>query len=115
WIDEVRDGDGVSILQDSSIYSYLFFKNQIVKISAGNPVLMNYEELKEGVYVWRKTIIDRDISLINMDDPKNLNACEYYRFIKRLVGLGPDSDEYSLSDVADKFSEGQKLYSFISA
>lgn len=115
WIHEITEGAGIRILRDTAIYSYVFFRNKIVKISASKPELLSYSDLGNDVYVWEKTIIDHDISLVNMNDTVNLNSCEYFTFIKRLVNLGDQTDSLSIEEIRDKCDGANKLISFITA
>lgn len=115
WIDEVVEGQGIKILKDTPIYSYVFFRNHIVKISASKPELLSYSDLDNDTYVWEKTIIDHDISLVNMNDPGSLNSCEYFTFIKRLVNLGEQTDAMSMERISEKYDSAEKLISFITA
>lgn len=99
WLQEVTEGVDIQILKDDFYTSYVFFQNYAVKITKTKPEIVAYSELPEDKYIWESSIIRRDISLMNLNDSNRLNSCEYFRFVKRLCGIEPDTDHLPLSEL----------------
>lgn len=110
WLEAVIEGEHIKILKDTSQESYFFFQNHFVKITATKPEILTYDKLDKNLLVWEKDVIKREITLVNIKD--NANDSEYFRFIKRLVLMGPDTDKDKLDDLQSHESF-DKLRAFI--
>lgn len=97
---------------DTVEFSYFFFRNGIVKISAENITMTNYEDLPENTFIWKDRIRchefniellgDDDIFLddkytywyIDKESKKKVSGhgSAWYKYIRRISGIGPEYD-----------------------
>ncbi len=104
---------------DTVEFSYFFFRNGIVKVSADEIILTRYDELDENTFIWKDRIKakDFDIAMLGMDDvylspsyqydykDKETNkivkgnGSAWYKYIRRISGIGPDFDDTIIDDL----------------
>jgi len=68
----------IHFMEDTKDYSYLYYQNCAVKVTADGIEIIDYMDL-DG-YVWKDHVISRSFALCDVDD------CDYKKFISRICG-----------------------------
>lgn len=107
---------------DTVEFSYFFFGNGIVKISADGITLTSYMELPDNTYIWKDRIRceDFNIELIGDDDvfldkkytywyidketKKKVtgHGSSWYKYIRRISGIGKEYDDTIFDDLPEE-------------
>jgi hypothetical protein len=115
WLPAIK----IDTFNDTVEFSYFFFRNGIVKVSAEEVVLIPYQDVPENMYIWKDRIRcnDFDIDLLGDEDIYLSDKYSYtyidketkkkvsgsgsawYKYIRRISGLGPEFDTTIIDDL----------------
>lgn len=68
----------VHFVEDTKMFSYIYFRNSVVKVYSDKVDTVDYVDL-DG-YVWRDQVIDRDFAFCDVTD------CDFKKFIRNISG-----------------------------
>ena len=80
-------------LCDGADYSYLFYRNGILKITKDEKLLLDYKDVK-GL-IWVTSIIDRDYKPTTLQTLNYLSEGEFVQFIKGVSGDRENDKQFS--------------------
>lgn len=85
----------VPIRRHSRTSAFFYFKNGFVEVSRDGAKLRPYSEI-EGQYVFKDSVINREIALLEVNDPVTQEFCpggyNFFDFLHRISGV-PEEDE----------------------
>jgi hypothetical protein len=111
--------------KDTVDFAYFFFRNGIVKVSADKIELTPYNDLPDNTFIWKERIRCKDFDISIIDDldadpylspkykynvsDKQSHGSSWYKFIRRISGLGPEMDNLSIEELGEnKETEDKK-------
>lgn len=95
--------DEVKILRDNPEKAYLPFANGVVEVSSSGYRLLKYEDLPQDVLIWKENINPHKIELLHLETEADRNKLSFYKWLKRLSGLKPETDALSIEQIKEQF------------
>ena len=105
WSDlELEDTNQLTLFNDTSDTSFIFFENGVVKITKSSIDLLPLDSLNDKGVVWESSVLPHNISITDSDDGKfeEFFNKSMYREKEVQSDTGDWRDNYELSDVSDE-------------
>lgn len=102
--------EDIPTLRDTENTVFLPFEDGIVKITMDDIVMMEYDELPDGVFVWESQIKKHRVKIFDVVDDTGFAVSNVWKFFRRICGLTEKYDDTPYHELVKEHPDLAKRY-----